>query len=453
MCLGISYAQAMAQPASRVSATQKGSLLIFSEVSVRWTADGMTVLRDTVLDISNDYPTEVDVQVFFINGDTEQEEVCGAFPCSQNIIQEFEPGWNTSDCRFTLTANQPHYWSAANGSDKCGPFEVLDAHGPGRPDPTNGNTTRILRGYVIAFAVDFVEGAGPNGLGLWQEIRWNHLKGKATTIDYELGTAWEYNPWAFQALNAQHGEPTGTPGELYLDGNEYEAPFGNLMFNFIASGATALSGGGLSVQVDTSLTVHPVSADLRQDGCGPVLTKVDADIWNEFESKFSGARRCICMWDQTMLSDWVRTVSIPNHFTRTALRTDSGKARLDGVESLECDYEMLCGPTALQKRRICEQYEPAGGVQFDSENAAILGLASKHMEFMPSGRRATSGLSLAGAGEEPALIRYNVQVGPEELFDGSGRTNLATDGGHRQSAGPIRGWTDPKQVIEEPPAE
>lgn len=411
-------------PPPRVSATQKGSLLIFSKVEVKWTADGLTLLQDTILDVGNDFPGDVDVQAFFINGDGGVEEVCGGFPCAANIIREAEPGWNTADCRFTLTANQPHAWSAAQGSDKCQPFTVLDANGPGRPDPATGMTTRILRGYVVMFAVDFVSTA--TEYGQWEEIRWNHLLGGGTVVNYEHGTAWSYNAWAFQTEAAPHGEPLGGPGVLDLDGVEYDAPFGNLILDFYASGSTALSGSGQSVQVDTDLTVHAVSADLRQDGCGPVLTKIVADVWNENESKFSGTRRCVCCWDQTMLSDWVRSAAVPNHFVRSMLGTDKGKAQLNAVASLECDYETFCGERAATKRRLCggmDQVDPPSVAGFvdESEDAAILGLAVTFLDFRPSGAMDAAAMNVVGAGSESARIEYDVQEGPAEVFDGSVR--------------------------------
>jgi hypothetical protein len=52
----------------RVSATEKGSLLIFPKVELRWDADG-NLIQDTFVDISNDYPQDVRIQMFFINGD------------------------------------------------------------------------------------------------------------------------------------------------------------------------------------------------------------------------------------------------------------------------------------------------------------------------------------------------------------------------------------------------
>ena len=396
-------------------------MLIFSKVEIKWDGTG-TLIQDTFLDFTNDYPDAVWVQAYFINGDIELEELADA---DGDIIQGFEPGWNTADCRFPLTANQPHYWSAATGSDKCQPFVVLDPDGPGRSNPETGNGERILRGYVVMWAVTFNESQN-----LWEEIRWNHLKGDAVIVNYQNGTAWEYNAWAAQARCGLHGEPLPDcvdfddngvcceaeviPGNLDLDGFQYDVAFDTLLLDFYGSGSTILSGGGVTASVNTDLTVHAVDADLRQDGCGPVLTKVEAEIWNEFESKFSGTRRCVCCWDQTLLSDWSRSEVIPNHFKRSALRTDKGKARLDGVYSTECDYEELCGQTAYQKRRNCD----VGTVYSSwSENAAILGLATKFIAFSGgiSPEQATAGMNLVGTGREAGTIRADVMYGAEEL--------------------------------------
>ena len=58
----------------RVSGTEKGSLLIFSKIEIRWDAAG-NVVQDTFLDISNDWPADVLVKLYFINGDPPLDEV------------------------------------------------------------------------------------------------------------------------------------------------------------------------------------------------------------------------------------------------------------------------------------------------------------------------------------------------------------------------------------------
>ncbi|MCH7873156.1 MAG: hypothetical protein IID33_15785 [Planctomycetes bacterium] len=440
---------ASAQSPFRVSASQKGSLLIYSKIEIKWDRDG-NVIQDTFLDITNDFPGDVRIQGYFINGDTELEEICSGEPCT-NIIQKFEPGWNTANCGFTLTADQPSFWSAAqgfagapaNGGFRCQSFSVLDIDGPGRPDPESGMEDNILRGYAVFWAELFIPNTAtqeqpttpgfPNGV--FVPIKWNHLKGDALIVNYRNGTAWEYNAWAFAShRSVKTGAQIGHPGELFLDGKMYDWPFSSLLFDFYGAGSTALSGGGTTVEVNTDLTVHAVSVDLRQDGCGPVLTKIEASIWNEFETKFSGTRRCICCWDQTMLSDWVRSAAVPNHFKRSALRTDKGKARLNGVESTECDYFELCGETAFAHRSSFGCNGNVAGRLFESEDAAILGLATKFLGFSSSTAahitaRATAGMNLVGMGQEAAYILYDPSEGSPSLLAPDGRTPSRTIGG------------------------
>jgi hypothetical protein len=322
----------------RASSTQKGSLVAFSKIEIKWDAQG-NLIRDTFIDLTNDYPADVYVQGYFINGDVPIDEEF-IDPVTQEVTRIFEPGWNTADCRFQLTGNQPTWWSAARGGSNCQSFSVLDPQGPGRID-AEGN--KVLRGWAMFWAVKFVREIGPTGA--WVEINWNHLKGDAAIVDYSIGAAWEYNGWSFRALVGERGFPLGSPGILLL-GEEYDAAYADLIFDFYASQGTVFSSPSETVQLDTDLTLHPMDVDLRQDGCGPVLTKAKADVWTEFESKFSASRRCICCWDSVRISAWDREFSgIPNYFIRNVLGTDKGKARIQGVstDAANCDYAEICG--------------------------------------------------------------------------------------------------------------
>lgn len=415
----------------RVSSTQKGSLLVFSDVEIRWDADG-ALTQDTFLDVSNDADAgSVDVQAWFINGDAQVEQIVNH---AGEIIQGFEPGWNTADCRFELTKNQPHFWSAARGSNKCQPFVVLDEDGPGRPDPraVTAAGPRVLRGYVVMVAV-----ANPSTVvaghldhpNAWQEIRWNHLKGDAVVINYTNGGGYEYNAWAYQARCGETGEPlldcqtvdaNGTcctaeiiPGRLDMDGFQYDINFDELLLDFYASGSTGLSSVDTTVMVDTALTLHTVDIDLRQDGDGPLLTKAEFEIFNENESKFSGTRRCICCWDQTLLSNYVRNDAIPNHFLRTLLRTNKGSARIDGVHSTDCDYFDTCG---IWPRVTDSGWVVAGVAPNFSHDTALLGVAVKELTF--SGSKSnfeTAAMNLVGTGEEQSRIFFDVDLSTGEL--------------------------------------
>ena len=389
---------------------QKGSLLIFSKIELKWDNDG-NLLQDTFLSLYNDDDANsVEVQAYFINGDVPLEEVCMGDPCVQ-IVQEFEPGWNTADCRFTLTKSNPIYWSAArgggnlaNGGGNCQPFSVLDdSFPPGRPDPENGMRTRILRGYVVMWAVALNECVLDEPNGQYQEIRWNDLTGEALIVNYERGYAWDYKPWAFQAHGVEHGEFTGTPGVLNLDGVEYDAVYSRLLLDFQATGSQGYlqvnrdGRPGLVVTSDTDLTLHPVSVDVRQDGDGPIVTKAEFSIYNEFESKFSGTKRCIQCWEQRLLSHYTEP-GIPNHFRLSALGTDAGVARIEGVASVECNF-----------------LEPF----FERSQAApLLGVSAKVLTFgaSPSTQEEWAGTNLFGVGAARAAIQYDLFSGSGELL-------------------------------------
>ncbi len=414
-------------PLRRGAGDQKGSLLAFSKIEIKWDADG-NLIQDTLLDVSNDADLDgVEIQAYFVNGDRQLEEQTND---AGDVVQEFEPGWNTADCRFHLTKNQPHFWSAAKGSSKCQPFTVLDESGRLDSEATDG--TRLLRGFVIMWAVKFidprhngtVQGLGENGY--WEEIRWNHLKGDAVIVNYRLGSAWEYNVWAYQARCGETGEPlldclagdgAGTccsaepvPGKLRLDGFQYDINFDELLMDFYASGSTGFSSTNVGVMVDTDLTLHSMDVDVRQDGEGPILTKAEFEIFNENESKFSGTRRCICCWDQTLLSNYVRTVAVPNHFLRSKLGTNKGYARINGVRSTECDYTETCG---LEPRM--QFGTVAGGNPDLSRDTALAGLSFKILTFTGAGTNIEwAGGNLHGSGEQSSTIRVDVEQGSGE---------------------------------------
>ncbi len=329
----------------RVSGSEKGSLLIFPKVEVWWKGDGK-VIADTFVDLTNDYPDAVQVQMYFIDGDYCQ--------------------W--VDVGIELTADEPCFWSAATGLPKgVSPWSVLaPGNPPGYPHPTLPNVW-VLRGYIIAWAVD----------EFGEEILWNHLKGDALLVTYPIGEAWEYNAFAFQAipgragLPPQHGDLTGTPGELYLNGVEYDAGFDLLLLDFYAVGASLPP-----VVEDIDLTLLPISVDLRQDGDGGRTTKAKFDIWNENEVKFSGTERCITCWDQTWLGDY----SAPNHFLVENLHTDKGKARIDGLASTVCP-----GSTA----------------------ESMLGLSMTQLRFCAAGQSDTSVCKRAQAGRNLVGMGYD----------------------------------------------
>lgn len=403
----------------RASINQKGSLLFFPHVEVKWDANG-TLRQDMFIELTNDYADAVHVQFYLINGDAPLEAVYENDSKPPRLIERAHPGWNWVDVQFRVTRDQPVYWSSSTGMPVNAPrFDILDPASQGfpagRPDTDPDNIGgRVVRGYVVGWAVN-AEG---------QEISWNHLSGGATVIDYTATAAWEYEPWAFQTRNAAHGtQPESCllvslesgqcvdrgvfPGDLLLDGFEYDACPGRLQVQFpAASASVAVTGieNGPHAYADPRLTLAIVRSDLRQDNEGPITTKAKFDIWNENEVRFSGTEKCVTCWDWAPLAQYVAP-SEPNHFLYINLQTPMGRARINGIASTVC-------PSAT-----------------GSKDAALLGVLNSVLRFdglwgdqiqapVPP-RIAKTGVILGGQGEEQARIRYDIIAGPQEAHGGN----------------------------------
>lgn len=218
---------------NRASTTFKGSLVAWPMVEVKWNASG-TLIQDTFIYLLNDYPGEVKIRFYQVNGDAPLDPVID--PATGGILERAHPGWNWGDYQVTLTGDESAYWSVASGLPKgVLPIAVLDSGNPnGRPDldPSNPGG-RVIRGFLVGWAVND-DGA---------EIRWNHLEGHAVSVRYDHGTAYDYNPWSFRVVSGvDHGaEPDDDPGKLNLNGIEYDFAPNSLLFDFFAAGTQAFS--------------------------------------------------------------------------------------------------------------------------------------------------------------------------------------------------------------------
>lgn len=386
----------------RAGTSRKGSLLFYPHIEIKWNAQG-AIRQDTFIEVSNDYPADVRVQFYFINGDSPAEAVLVGEP--PILAERPHAGWNWIDVEILLTGNEPTYWSVLEGQPKgLAPFTLVDpGTPPGRPDPDPDNPGgRVLRGYAVGWAVD----AGGH------EIAWNHLAGGAVVVDYDTTAAWEYPAWAFQARGVSHNqEPLSclqfnldsgrcvdtqlVPGNIDLDGFEYDVCPGRLQFQFRAVGSALVNPSDPvlpTVLVDTNLTLGLVDADLRQDGNGPTTTKARFDIWNQNEVRFSGTEKCLTCWDLSPLGAYT-TGGIPNHFLVGNLHTSLGRARVNGVASSVCETD--------------------GTITRD---AALLGVMHKVLRF-PGGTIDKSGLTIGGQGMEVARILFDIIEPPQEARD------------------------------------
>jgi len=286
MVLVLGTVVSMASAAQNVANTnQKGSLLIWPLVTYSW--EGMPT--QTIISMGNDYYTEVWVKCYWV---TQRQE-----------IQDF---------MFRLTPNQPIWFSAYTGEGALG-VTVPPFDGP--------------RGELKCWAVNAVGDS---------QISFNHLYGSATILQ-DGNTGFEYNAWSFTARAPQNA-PVGPGGVIELTGRDgaYDACPQYLVENFVAFRETP-------VEMEPVVALVPCKQDLRQDR-SPTCTKAKFDIWNENETKYTGAWRCLKCWVEFALNEIdVAAVTDPagygtgaDKFTLRGLHTQMARFRVTGQASTQC---------------------------------------------------------------------------------------------------------------------
>ena len=165
--------------ADRLSTSEKGSLLIFSDIAGNSTPGASAGFAEGLMVISNDYPADVRLQSYVVNN-----QACEAY-----------------DMAFSLTANQT---AAFYGADLSAPFGDCDS----------------LSVYVWAVNSENAQ------------IRWNHLSGYS-----ENG-----NATAAAALVGDHGDTVGVAGTINMDGVEYSSANGKVPTSVISAPNSGFHG-------------------------------------------------------------------------------------------------------------------------------------------------------------------------------------------------------------------
>jgi hypothetical protein len=224
------------------SVSKKGSLLVFPSI---YTGNGED--WDTIVTIGNDGGSAVSVKCYWMDFDQ-----------------------NTWDFEFRITPNQPVWFSAKTG---LGSIDVSQF---------GAQTSGELKCWAVDPTTD------PESVK-----QFNQLYGSALQIKFSTGSAFEYNAWAF----ALRGIPANPSGPLTLNGaTDYDACPAYLVYDFFAYGANVPS----MAFGPSFLVLTPCQQDLRQDR-SPICTKAKYDIWNENESKFTGAYQCLKCWAEELL--------------------------------------------------------------------------------------------------------------------------------------------------------
>jgi len=348
------------------------SVLALPKVDLRWAyigpnnptpsdlkdADNYELEQDTIFQLTNDFESDVRLQVILANGDGSIAAVNQ--PGTANYFRPHD-GWNQEVFDVRLTGNQPQVASFAAGGSwstngegtpdnvTFASFTVLDEadsgvnadEAPGRPasalhpfqpnlnqsNPFAGPYDRELRGFAYVIAVQSTTNTP-------REINWNHLDGVVTVINYADTSAWTYRPVGLRALNGNNGSVlqgavAGANGLLKLDDEMYAKPACEAVFGFQSQGSGSFGSPGLGMMYETSLELvtMPVVGDFRASGSGqdPLegapSVEMQTRVWNENEIKFEEDISFQC-WSQ--YSDHL----MPEIYTSALLETDMGKARI-----------------------------------------------------------------------------------------------------------------------------
>lgn len=348
----------------RVSTDEVGSVVIFPKVELRWSHDGLTLQQDVFIDLTNDGPGSVKVLLFMVG-----EE------CTVRLNDIF------------LTAHQPMYFAASTGAPGPRPpgtgavssFSLVGAPypDPEAADPNAGTTQLVLRGFIVAFAVNNAD----------FPIRWNHLFGQATFVDYLNSDAWEYSAYTFAAIPGADGTQLNTTGQLDFDGTMYAIPFNVLLLDFfytvpVTTPPTAgpFSHGAIAVMNDTDLTLMPLTQNFREGG-ETSKTKVEFHAWNENESSFGFPAFCLEKWSQQRLT------AIDDYFLASVFQTNKGYTWIYGA-----DVDAVCP---------------------DSEKLVLLGVQAKKLTFATAAgtKLASAGGTLSGFNStDPAFPNSNARI-------------------------------------------
>ncbi|MGE3840162.1 MAG: hypothetical protein AB7I50_01110 [Vicinamibacterales bacterium] len=338
--------------------TQKGSLIVFTDIRVDnlTAADPMHrapggVTYDTLVRIQNDGSSDVDVKCYWLDGF--KNRVDFIIPVTRNQAVWFDARTG----RGTFQVN-PFPTGAANGFTSGNRHPFLDIVTNIAQNPVDGvgdGYGPYRRGMLACWAVD---NAAQN------QVKWNHLSGTATV--YDATRAYEYHAFSFYVPTGADLAAVGTAGTLNLNGLEYDACplylIGQFTPGIVTGGApntnTAVFAAAPAIagapQVSYNrLAIAGCNINLNQDWT-PVWTKLQFDVWNSEEVKFTGAFECADTWHETDFrpgytpqGNGVLNPAVPGfvdgvdsagqNFDFNTLRTYAARYRVQGVASSQCN--------------------------------------------------------------------------------------------------------------------
>jgi hypothetical protein len=275
-----------------------------------------------------------------------------------------------------MTRKQPIWFSVKNHS---GTFPVAQF-------PSDSLSTfpgDVNTGALLCWATD---------AALSTQISHNHLSGTATAVwgNGPDQVAFTYPSWNFTARpGTAAGAAVGTPGRLDLTGADtaYDACPNYLIGHFSPAQAPVETGSGAGTEVvgDNGLIVLSCNQDLRQDFT-PHFTKLQFQVWNEQEVKFTGAYECSDGHKFLLLASGADVGR--ENFSYNVVQSTAAQIKVKGVASTQCNPPVTPRP---------------------SEASGLVGVLSTSLNSSGTEDLAIVGTTLNGAGVQPGFILWDAQ--------------------------------------------
>ena len=260
--------------------------------------------------------------------------------------------------------------------------EYLDRNG--NKNGINVSTMTLPPRSPVSFDMSqdpyFLTGGNRGALFCWavssdDQVKWNYLGGTATVFNTVNMNSYEYNAWSFAVRAAgTDGAKIGTPGQIKLNGQQYDACPQYLVGQFSPAGTQAFTPGHTVRFYDNAVAVAACSVDLTAPhlpvGGGPYVTTLRLRTWNDAGGQAGPTtNECIDEWDVTTLPD--RTL---------AASKNSEYYRIQGVSSTSCSGSKAVGLVGVQSSNIdllgpltCQPpcvIDPWVGTTLNGENSA-----------------------------------------------------------------------------------
>jgi hypothetical protein len=125
----------------------------------------------------------------------------------------------------------------------------------------------------------------------------------------------------------------------------------------ITAQATVIVPGAGPAITDTRLALTACMIDETQDWT-PVYTRLQFDVWNEDEVKFSGAAECAENWHETTFG--TDFDSAQQNFGIDVLGTYAARYRVQAMAGAACSNAQATGLIAVQSMRVGPTHSSAG---------------------------------------------------------------------------------------------